>query len=453
MKYYCLEARLLAPLMIQQSRRSNAPAGLRHLTGSTLRGALARKWLQEVGSAEDEGFRRLFLEDPVHFPDLLPAPPGADTHPGEPVRADARAGADTQAGAQVRAGADTQVRPYGFTAIVGADLGVRPGTHPESAPAHPESAPLGPVPVIPRPLPLTAVSCKRKPGFLAHGAHGAGDSLAMVAMGRLEGREVEGGAWECRHCRQDLKPLAGVWNGDPERPCKLDPAMIFERHTGIDRQTGTVAQSIFFTTQAMADWRKEEGSDDFFPQVLAGGLYLDDKQLEHLRPLVEEGTVFAGAERTRGFGELELALREAAPPSWSVREWDEKFRAKYAGLKGSEPPEGVYFSLLALSPAVWVDELLRPSGEPDFSFPGAECVAKALKVRTVRGWQSAWGLPKPDDRAVSAGSVFLFRYRGEDLEGLEKSLKSLEREGWGLRREEGFGRVGVCEPLHNVEVI
>jgi hypothetical protein len=51
------------------------------------------------------------------------------------------------------------------------------------------------------------------------------------------------------------------------------------------------------------------------------------------------------------------------------------------------------------------------------------------------------------------GSVFLFRYQGEDLEGLKAKLNLLLIEGIGLRAEEGLGRIAICDPLHTAEVI
>ena len=66
----------------------------------------------------------------------------------------------------------------------------------------------------------------------------------------------------------------------------------------------------------------------------------------------------------------------------------------------------------------------------------------------VSGWHSGAHLPKEDDIAITKGSTFLFRYNGDNLEKLIKGLKTLEKEGIGLRRNEGFGRIVICDPYH-----
>ncbi len=79
---------------------------------------------------------------------------------------------------------------------------------------------------------------------------------------------------------------------------------------------------------------------------------------------------------------------------------------------------------------------------------------KVTQPRTVRGWNAAWGCAKPDDLAVAMGSVYLYKYTGEDAAKLKNFLQELQLRGVGLRREEGFGKIAICEPLHlNKEVI
>src|SRR3990172_7086808 len=73
MKYYRLTAKLLAPLVIQQSRQSSDSSALPYLPGSTLRGTLAARYLNSGRSPEDEEFRFLFLNNPVCFPNLFPS--------------------------------------------------------------------------------------------------------------------------------------------------------------------------------------------------------------------------------------------------------------------------------------------------------------------------------------------------------------------------------------------
>lgn len=393
MKLYRLTAKLLSPLIIQRDRQSHAPQGLEYLPGSSLRGALAAKWLRQGRSPDDELFRDLFLDNPVSFPTLLPTP-----DPG----------------------------------------------------------------VIPRVLPMTAISCKREPGFLVQGKHGVRDSLAVTAGNRLRGEKGNERLWVCdhhrdgRHCCQDMKPFSGVWNGDPVNPKKCEAEMIYKRHTGIDRQTGTVASGIFYTTQAMADSRRDADSSVFHEQMLCGGISLDQKQHHYFQELMGDGFLFAGADRSRGFGELKMSLSETPWPDFDLPTWSDGFRKRFQEVMTQDVPaeyDGLFFSVKLESPAILLDRYLRPTVEIVFSFEGVEPVLKVARAQTVRGWQASWGLPKPDDPALAPGSVFLFHYRGDDREGLAIFLREQVITGIGFRQGEGFGRFSVCEPMHLLEVI
>lgn len=380
MKYYHLNARLLAPMMVQENRQSNAPSGLPYLPGSSLRGAAAGLYLRNGGSAEDAAFRAIFLDNPVCFPDLLPS-----HSPGQ----------------------------------------------------------------VSRPLPMTAASCKRSPGFVTDKGHGVSDSLAAFMAAELEGGPITG-AFICTACTQDAKPFQGFWNGDLTGPQKNDPVLVYHRHTGIDRHTGTVASSIFYITQGIAEnWK---GSDDqYYPQYLSSGLFLSEDQFKILSDWLKE-TLFAGADRTRGMGEMAISLVEAQSPTFDLNAWNGSFQNKLSKLTSKAPP-GVYFSVGFASHAIMVDALLRPSLEIMLDFPDIVMDTRMIRQHTVRGWQASWQLPKPEDVTIGMGSVCLFRYTGNDFQGLNTYLNQLMVHGIGLRRSEGFGRIHVCDPFHIQEVI
>jgi CRISPR-associated protein Csx10 len=382
MKYYRLTAKLLAPLVIQQSRQSSDSSALPYLPGSTLRGTLAARYLNSGGSPEDEEFRSLFLDNPVCFPNFFPSDENG-----------------------------TAIAQF---------------------------------------LPLTAFSCKRNPGF--KDKHGVRDMLAAKAAVRIDPKLKNINS--CLKCGQAMKAFTGSWNGDCQNPCKFSPSMIYQRHTGIDRDTGTIAPSIFFMTQAIADFQKDFQKKDYYQQHLSGGIFITDKQHEILSSLMVD-PLFAGGDRTRGFGEIALSFSETDLPfpAFNIMDWDKKFRKKLNSLVEKESDSGTYFSIKLESHAIFVDSFLRPSYDMELSFPDINPVLKIAKSEIVRGWQSSWGLPKPDDMGLAMGSVYLFRYTGNDLAGLESYLQKIIKNGIGLRREEGFGRISVCEPIHLIEVI
>ncbi|MFP4033440.1 MAG: hypothetical protein ACLFTV_17940 [Desulfococcaceae bacterium] len=385
MNCFRLIAELRSPLMRPASDKPGGPRGLPFLTGSTLRGAVAGQMLRRGVEPEAGDFRRLFLDAPPRFPDLLPA-----------TRRD-------------------------------------------------ES---------PRPYPLTAHSCKRSPGFKSgsgeESGHGVFDNLAAVGAGQWL-RVASESAFSCPTCGADLKPRSGFWNGRTDAPSAAEPVVVYERHTGIDRATGTIAPSIFFTVEGLADFRKDPDGE-YQPQFLSGEMFLSPDQEAVLREAIQE-PVFAGGDRTRGMGELQLALEktEFQPPDPVA--WNREFRKKLEAVTGDSVPDGLLFSVDLTAHAILVDAFLRPMPDPKLDFPEIETVARVVRSRLVKGWQASWQLPKPDDIALAMGGVFLFCYTGTDEEGLIKYLSRLAKEGIGLRRPEGFGRVRVCDPLHLREAI
>jgi CRISPR-associated protein Csx10 len=399
MKYVQFKARLKSPLMIHKNRQSNVSQGLPFLPGSSLRGAAAGKLIRSGIEPDHEAFRSLFIENPVCFPDLAPADNGDS---------------------------------------------------------------------LSRIIPLSNLSCKREPGFKKPGEdkqgkpyrqvpHGVTDRLAITAVSRKINAPPPAGELLCPRCRQEMKPITGFWNANTANPRRIRAAMFFRRHTGIHRTTGTVAASMYYISQAMADYYKPDCSNEYKPQYLVGATYMTGEQLERLKPLIQ-GTLFAGADRTCGMGELEITLEEKPAPTLDLDEWNRGFKTKLARCLEKAAPNALrqemmkptYFSIKMESHALLVDRFLRPTADLQLDFPGIEVAAGISKAHTVRGWQSAWGLPKPDDTGLEMGSVFLYQYTGTELKKLTGYLEELSITGIGLRREEGFGRVQVCDPFHTL---
>ena len=307
---------------------------------------------------------------------------------------------------------------------------------------------------VSRVLPVTAVSCKRKSGFRRTDGkkHGVRDVLAVTAASRLHREPADKTYWVCPNCEEDMKPFSGYWNGDVTAPRKADPALISHRHTGIDRATGTVAPSIFYMTQALADFHKPSDGKEFQAQCLSGGVFLDEDQFKTLQQILEI-PIFVGADRTRGLGEISIKPVETDPPEFDVQTWHAAFTKKLSLWTDAVPP-GTFFSITLESHTILADQFLRPASEIEaLENPDIEPVMKIIKPVTIRGWHSAWGLAKPDEQGISAGSVYLFRYTGDDSKALTERLNLLSAGGIGFRREEGFGRVCICDQLHVAEDI
>lgn len=311
-----------------------------------------------------------------------------------------------------------------------------------NAPAFPDLLPTPQADMLSECLPLTAISCKRFPGFKSENGHGVRDSLTMLAFSRTN-NAANLKFWRCPKCDNDSKPFTGVWNNQPDSAAMVRATLVLQRHTGIDRATGTVADGVFYAPQIMRESRIPGE-----PQYLAGRTFLNQEQHEAFSALIRERTVFAGADRARGLGELELTLTPMQIPEVDVAQWSDAWKRLHVQTVGQGPAPGVYYSLKLASPSVLADRFLRPTADLSLDFPHVELVGKSVKQTLVRGWQSAWGLPKPDDPALERGGVYLYRYGGDDVQGLNAFLAKLITTGVGLRCQEGLGEIRVCEALH-----
>lgn len=77
-----------------------------------------------------------------------------------------------------------------------------------------------------------------------------------------------------------------------------------------------------------------------------------------------------------------------------------------------------------------------------------EIVDAYVRSRTVDSFNSHLGLPGWRDTALAAGSVVWFTLK-EPPDDWQERLDRLEREGIGLRRNEGFGRVAFNHPIYD----
>lgn len=188
---YLFSTRLLAPLLVQKTRRTHAPETLEYLPGSTLRGALAGMYLRGVGAADDPDFRLLFGPGGPAFPDLLPT-----------------------------TGPDVLSESLPLTTISCKRF---PGFLPKNGQGG------------------------------GHGVRDSLVVLAANRMQRAEGENVDPKFWRCPRCGNDAKPFGGVWNNHPHHPETVRPTMVLHRHTGIDRTTGTVADGVFYAPQVLRE--------------------------------------------------------------------------------------------------------------------------------------------------------------------------------------------------------
>ena len=67
-----------------------------------------------------------------------------------------------------------------------------------------------------------------------------------------------------------------------------------------------------------------------------------------------------------------------------------------------------------------------------------------INISKLGGFNLVNNMRKSDELVISKGSVLTYEYEGNTLDNLEK----IEKNGIGLRKNEGFGKIIICSPVH-----
>ncbi|MGI9061243.1 MAG: type III-D CRISPR-associated RAMP protein Csx10 [Ktedonobacteraceae bacterium] len=426
MQHFSLQLEALSPLAI---RADHAPGGVEnaaYISGTTLLGSLAALHrLAHPGATST--FERLFLSGQVYYPDLYPASFTNDDFKGA------------------------------------SDLPVYP-------------------------LPKTAQSCKRFPGFLPltdeevdEKRHGVRDSLLDWAVFTLGGQADpsidaatllkpfhEEGRKNCPACKRPMDRFSGYYRrrDSDGQLAKAEAETRLQTRTGINRATGTVQESILYSRQVFEEHTR-----------FWGMLHVEDELAQSLQQFISEigtsGLVRIGTGRSRGMGKAHLSLTEITVGEQGrfdhfkqrVAELDTKLHDRVKDAFGPLKLKPLYFAVTLHSPVIAYDELLRYRGVIDKQMleEMLQLPADTLKLeyqnastQQVRGWNELWGMPRTREVAIETGSVFLFSSEvasHEAKKAFMEALFKLEEAGIGRRKAEGFGRICVSDPFHLEETL
>lgn len=207
-----------------------------------------------------------------------------------------------------------------------------------------------------------------------------------------------------------------------------EPEKVINFHHQRDRLSGHTKDDGMFNYEALAPG-----------QVFKGKIYGDANALADFKEAFsEEFSARLGKSKNAEYGKVEIALSEIIDEDTDITNHD---------IKDKD------FALLTfISPCI----LFNKNG---FSDPSADnlksyleeiwgkesididnCVAKA---GTVENYISVWGMKKPSETALTAGSTFKISFKTPVTEDIKKGLKRILKEGIGERRGEGFGRVKI----------
>lgn len=331
------------------------------------------------------------------------------------------------------------------------------------------------------PLPVTAQSCKRHPGFRFprdedNDAHGVRDTLIDWTLFKLANldKQIKGNAQPLEILKQGRDCRCGEamdhYNNGYYRRSNVEPYPMIaaqveghtrlQTHTGIHRASGTVQESILYNRQVF-----EEGMQFWGDLLVSDTLF--SPLTGFLREVGHQGLLRLGTGRTRGMGKVTLAFREPDEQDdlstfkQRLNALNKAFHERAQKFELNVSQDDYFFALTLPAPLILRDDLLRYRGVIDAAtlmqilqdyceedVPQLQDVYHAAKVRRVSGWQQLWGTPRTNEYAIESGSVFLFSCASPPSKALFNALFKLEEEGIGKRRTEGFGRVRVSDEFH-----
>lgn len=276
------------------------------------------------------------------------------------------------------------------------------------------------------PAPLDWLTCKVFPG-LDGGSHGAVQYKDVTQQ-------------RCPHCDEPLNPLKDFISLELV-PRKYKPKWRHEMHIRVRPETGRVAQGDLFTYVAL------EAGQYFVGELTAqdAAAWAHFFALTGL-PVGKPFHLHLGKASRRGYGHV---------TAWLQPLNDESLTWVQLPIAQRVPDANGLITLTLLTDAILPDTWGRSATDLgdcllDWVDLPLTVVDSFSRVQAVDGFNAHLGLPRWRDQALAAGSVaYIRRKEGANWpDDWQSQLAQAEREGVGLRRNEGFGRIAFNHPLY-----
>jgi len=320
--------------------------------------------------------------------------------------------------------------------------------------------------------PATAVSCKRRPGFLSQynyeiskgkrkaykePPHGVFDLLIPQLAHQIAGDyDYE---FHCSECPSKLEPFFCFYNVDHNEKVLFEAEAGKRRlvRTAINREKRTAEEKLLFSLEIIEEGTTFVGTVTFSDNNLGPVILEELKKLESSR---------FGAVRSRGFGEIKIYPEDSSDFDNDIKNriltFNHFLGCYIKNLNNSNTEEqGEYFTINLHSDAILkndkgeysalIDEKILStylkSFEPGLDLKSLSLVKWSTSQSLSFGWSDTWKLPKDIKPAVKRGSVFVFKIDSL-TEELVKALNETQTWGIGEKCEEGYGKVIICDPFH-----
>lgn len=330
------------------------------------------------------------------------------------------------------------------------------------------------------PTPLTLRTCKRHGGFRSGGdpaGHGAEDllfdALRFAEFGDADGlRNLR--LCQAEGCDQVLEQMDGVLRAEGRDTFRTQPIpdTRAQAHVGLDRRRRGASAGMLYSREVISE-KTSAGGELRRTQMQADVTGPDDVMDKLAEELSPGDKLRVGTARSRGLGTCRVRMFEQVgasdqipgPPPLSdrIEQFNDRWQRHRDEAEGSGSKAGPLVSLTLETPALFVDDFLRPNLSPAPSdllqsafepekkhataLGALEKVHQIARPERVHSWNGMAEFPHRSRQGLAAGSVLVFRAE-EQSEALFSALRHAEQAGIGQRRHFGFGRVRVCDPIH-----
>jgi CRISPR-associated protein Csx10 len=329
---------------------------------------------------------------------------------------------------------------------------------------------------IPRILPATAVSCKYYPGFIT-----GYDYYHELGMVKIKDEEYHGVFDllvnqivydelaspnhvfnpKCPKCDGIIESFSGHYQVFPGANSNTyfnwNSKMRRFGRSALNRKTWNAQENMLYSVKSIAE-----------ENVFLGEVEINDKlDNDAMDELVNnlESLSNIGGQSSRGLGNVWIRVDDYQPNTFPLWCRIQKLNHTINMIRKRDTGR-VYFTVDLQSDAILRGKLDEPTiqlseemlrnylKDVDNQFDDGNFKEYDIKLERsyssasyVGGWSTAWNLPKYVQLATAKGSVFLFSAsKVDDL--LCQSFDLLEQKGIGENREEGFGKVSICEQFH-----
>jgi len=327
--------------------------------------------------------------------------------------------------------------------------------------------------VPPKPIPLSARTCKKFPGFKfkkkdeERESHGAKDILIpATVVAKLQEADVPAFLKDkCSRCGERLKNLQGYYlYAGSDGFAGSTGGLRMTTKTAINRSRLTSEEGQLYSYE-LIDTRLEypvQGiGEEKRLHFIGNVINLTDALLEHLQ---SNPYILVGGARNRGYGEVEVkigAMSEEKEEDLKKRllEFTKAIRSrlKKAGLEkinDQDIDKTLFFSL-----TLTLDLILPPYANKEWFI---NLIAKEFKLKQDNlklekaftaisyrgGFNDALGIPKDYVPILDKGSAYVLSYPEDGETAILNALPKLLKQGICWHNKEGFGRFSFCDEFH-----